>query len=183
MKPEELVDEAVRHDHGPLPEAGALGRWVVAAAPIFAVGIAISMAALLVEIVMRYVFESPTLWAHETTTFLTSVAFVFGGLYCVSTDKHIRVVIVYDYLRPRAKRVMDVLISVVNLASVVFMAWAAWQMVARSAFAPDGSVKIETSGSAWDPMFPGVLKIFLLVVLVVMAIQFVRLAIGYIRGR
>jgi hypothetical protein len=56
-------------------------------------------------------------------------------------------------------------------------------MVGRAAFRPDGSFRLERSGSAWDPVYPGAMKVFLLVVLAVMAVQFAVLAYGYWRRR
>lgn len=179
-----LFDEGaalpLEHDTA-IPQSGWLGEVIVKIAPIFSIGIAVSMLTLLCEIVLRYAFNSPTIWAHEVTTFLTSIAFVFAGLYCVAVDKHIRVVLIYDFLSPKWRRRMDVAISLINLVAVAFMAWAAWQMVQRSAFDPSGHWRLETSGSAWDPMFPGALKVFLLFVLVVMAMQFLRLLAGYLK--
>lgn len=52
----------------------------------------------------------------------------------------------------------------------------------RAAWTPAGEFRLETSGSAWNPVYPGLLKVFLLVVLVALALQFVVLAINYARG-
>ncbi len=52
---------------------------------------------------LRYFFNSPTIWAHETTTFLCGIAFVYGGLYCAARDSHIRVVLIYDHRPPAAR--------------------------------------------------------------------------------
>ena len=43
--------------------------------------------------------------------------------------------------------------------------------------------RLERTGSAWDPVYPGLLKVFLLIVLTVMAVQFIILAWNYARGR
>ena len=180
--------EGVSEDHSILttrsiPETGFLGRWVIKAGPIFAYGILISMAVLMMEVVLRYVFHAPTIWAHETTTFLTALSFVFGGLYCIANNRHIRVVMLYDRLTVKWRRIFDVIISLINFIAAGFLAWAAWQMVQRAAFAPDGTIRIQTSGSAWDPVFPGILKIFLLIVLILMALQFAILSVNYFRRR
>ena len=135
------------------------------------------------EVVLRYVFNSPTIWAHETTIFLCGVAFIYGGLYCAARDRHIRVVLIYDAVPPAVRRVLDVVISVICAAASAMFAWASWTMVQRAAFRPDGSFRLERSGSAWDPVYPGLLKVFLLVVMAVMAIQFAILAVNYARGR
>ena len=90
-----------------LPEAGLLGRLVDRGGYVFAVGIVAAAVILLMEVFLRYVFNRPTIWAHETTTFLCGIAFVYGGLYCASRNSHIRVVLIYDHLSPYWRRVMD----------------------------------------------------------------------------
>jgi TRAP-type C4-dicarboxylate transport system permease small subunit len=163
-------------------EAGWLGKLIDRGGILFAVGITISMLILIQEIVLRYVFGSPTIWAHETTVFLCAVAFVYGGLYCTARDQHIRVVILYDHVSGRARRLLDVAISIVSMVASLFFAWAAWLMVKRAIFRPDGTVHLETSGSAWDPPYPAWLKLFLLATLCVMALQFLILAWNHARN-
>lgn len=164
-----------------LPEAGQLGRFVERAGYVFAAGIVIAAAILLLEVFLRYIFNRPTIWAHETTTFLCGIAFVFGGLFCASRNSHIRVVIIYDLLSPYWRRVMDVVISLVSSIASIFFAYAAWLMVSRAVFAPSGQLRLERSGSAWNPPTPALLKIFLLIILVLLAVQFLILAINHFR--
>lgn len=176
-------DEMPREEHAAVAQSGFLGRWIDRLALSPAMGLVVAMLILIQEVILRYVFGNPTNWAHETTVFLCAISFIYGGLLCTSRDRHIRVVLVYDILPPAARRVADFLISAVCAISAGAFAWAAWQMVKRSAWRPDGSFHLETSGSAWNPAFPGVLKILLMVALIVMAVQFVILAINYARGQ
>lgn len=168
---------------GPIPEAGRLGYVVDKLGVIFAIGIVLSMAVLLFEVVMRYGLASPTIWAHETAIFLSAISFIFGGLYCVARDRHIRVVLIYDWVSPATRRIFDIVISAVTFAASCLLAYAAWAMTERSLWSPDGSIKLETSGSAWDPVYPALTKLFLVIVLVVMAVQFLILAYNYARGK
>ncbi|MBO0347419.1 TRAP transporter small permease subunit [Roseibium sp. CAU 1637] len=165
-----------------LPQAGWLGWVITRIARLFAIGIIVAMVVLVIEIFLRYVFNSPTIWAHETTTFLSAVTFIFGGLFCVARNSHIRVVLLYDIVGPRTRRVLDVLISIACLLASLFFAWAAWLMVKKAMFRPDGSFFLETSGSAWNSPSPALLKIFLLVVMVAMSVQFLILTFNYMRG-
>ena len=166
----------------PLAVSGPLGRWITKTSNVFAFGFLLSMATLIYEIMMRHVFNSPTLWAHETTTFICAVGFVFGGLYCAARDKHIRVVILYDIVGPKMRKTLDVAISIVCMIASGFFAWAAWVMVKRAAFTPGGEIHLETTGSAFNAPYPGVLKVFLLLILIVMALQFLVQAINYARS-
>ena len=175
--------EAPLEEAGPIPEAGLLGRVIDRGGIVFAIGIVAAMLILIQEVVLRYVFNAPTIWAHETTVFLCGIAFIYGGLYCAAHDRHIRVVLIYDALGPRARRSFDIVISLVCMASSAMFAWAGWLMVGRSAFAPDGSFRLDRSGSAWNPVYPGLLKIFLMLAMAILAVQFLVLAVNYARGR
>jgi TRAP-type C4-dicarboxylate transport system permease small subunit len=165
-----------------IAEAGLLGRLIDKGGVIFAVGIVAAMLILIQEVFLRYVLNAPTIWAHETTIFLCALCFIYGGLYCTARNTHIRVVIFYDLVNHRVRRVLDVLISLICAASAGFFAWATWLMVQRAAFTPDGRFRLETSGSAWNPPMPSLLKIFLFVVMLVMCLQLLVLAWGYARG-
>ncbi|WP_412051223.1 TRAP transporter small permease subunit [Hoeflea sp. Naph1] len=177
------VDTVERGDAGAIAEAGLIGRLVDKGGIVFAIGIVASMAILINEVFLRYVFNAPTIWAHETTIFLCGIAFIYGGLYCTARNSHIRVVLIYDFVPASIRRVFDIIISIICAAASAMFAWAAYLMVLRSTFRPDGSFRLERSGSAWDPVFPGALKLFLLFVLTVMALQFIVLAVNYARKR
>ena len=165
---------------GAIPEAGLLGRGIDRLGIIFALAILASAAILGIEVVLRYGFNAPTIWAHETVIFLNATAFVYGGLYVVSRDAHIRVVLIYDQLSRPWRRIFNVGISLICLVATAFFGWAAWQSLVRAVWTPTGAIRLESSGSAWDPPTPGMLKIFLFTILVVMAVQFAILAWGYL---
>ncbi|WP_037915565.1 TRAP transporter small permease subunit [Sulfitobacter sp. 20_GPM-1509m] len=164
------------------PEAGRLGRIIDRGGYVFAAGIVLAACILLLEVFLRYVFNSPTLWAHETTTFLCGLAFLYGGLFSVSRNSHIRVVLIYDAIGPRAKRWLNVAISILSLIASGFFAFACWIMVTKSYWTPAGAFRMETSGSAWNPPTPALVKGFLFLILIAMAIQFLILAINYLRA-
>ena len=175
--------KAVETAKGAVAQAGRLGWMIDKGGIIFAVGIVVAMLILIQEIFLRYVLNAPTIWAHEMTIFLCAIAFIYGGLYCAARNSHIRVVIIYDRLHGRIRRAFDIIISLVCATSAAFFAWAAWLMVGRAAFTPDGSFRLETSGSAWNPPTPALLKIFMLVVLTLLTAQFLVLAVNYARGK
>ncbi|WP_246832887.1 MULTISPECIES: TRAP transporter small permease subunit [unclassified Thalassospira] len=178
------VAELIDDNRAVMPaESGLFGRCVNYLGSIFAIGFLCSMAALIFEICMRHIFNAPTIWAHETTTFLCAMGFVFAGLFCASRNQHIRVVIIYDMVSPKARRILNIVISLICAVSSGFFAFAAWLMVKRAAFSPNGGIRLETSGSAWNPPFPAILKIFMLVIMVALTIQFLILAYNYARQK
>lgn len=178
------TDEHVERERGQaITQAGVLGKLVDAGGNVFAAALIIATVILVAEVVLRYVFASPTSWVHETTIFLVALTFSYGGLYCAARDSHIRVVILYDVVKGKWRRYLDIIISLVCASASGIFAWAAWSMVKKAVFRPDGSVRLETTGSQWDPAFPAYLKIFLFCVLFVTAIQFVVLAVNFARGK
>lgn len=177
--PASIVPDALPEQ---VPEvSGLMGHAVDKVSSVFAYGFILAMGILIFEIFMRHVFNSPTLWVHETTTFLSAIGFVFGGLYCAARDKHIRVVIFYDIVGPKMRKSLDVAISIVCMTASGFFAWAAWLMVKRATLTPTGDIHFETTGSAFNAPYPGILKLFLLVILILLVVQFLIHAINYVR--
>ena len=174
---------ARRGTSGPPAVSGRFGRVVHALGAVVATFFLISTGIVLYEIVSRYVFDAPTRWAHETTTFLCAIGFLFGGLYALSHDRHIRVVLIYEAVPEAVRRWFDVVISTVGLVAVLFFAYAAWATVKRSWFAPGGGgLKLETSGSAFDAPYPALIKGLLFVVVLAMAVQFVVHIVNTLRA-
>ena len=67
------------------------------------------------EVVARYFFNAPTIWAHESTIALTAIGFVFGGAYTMQRRGHIAITIVYSLFPPRFRKVLDVFNVLVEL--------------------------------------------------------------------
>lgn len=158
-----------------------LSRLLTPLGLIFGIGFLLVTIFSFYEVVMRYVFDAPTIWVHETTTTLTALCFAFAGVYCLGTDRHIRVVLLYDLVSARVRRVLDVIISLVGAAACALMAWAAYEFAHKAFFTPSGRFHLETSGSAWDPPAPAIVKAALFIVLCVMCIQFLLQAFGHLR--
>ncbi len=125
------------------------------------------------EVLMRYLFNAPTIWVHETASFLGGCLFVYGGIYALSTNKHVRVVLIYDLVSNRVRRWLNVFHHIMGIIFSGLLSWAAYQMVQDSWFTPFGDIRLETSGSAFDPSFPALVKGMIFVTLCIMFIQFI----------
>lgn len=169
-------------NEGDVPE-DALAAGILKLGYIFAAMFLLSMAILIFEVIMRYAFNRPTIWVHETTIFLCAICFVFGGLHSVARDGHIRVVLIYDYVGDGIKRWLDVAIyTICGLATGIF-SFTLWPTVIKSFWAPNGEFRMITSGSAWNPAYPTYLRTFLFIILVVMTLQFALFVFHRIRGK
>lgn len=135
---------------------------------LFIVTVAISF----FEVVMRYVFDSPTIWVHETASFIGGGLFVFGGAYALATNKHVRVVLIYDVVSPTVRHCLNLFHHLMGLLMSGLLIWASWQMVSSAWLSPMGGLHLETSGSAWNPPFPAYIKASILLTSCLMFVQF-----------
>ena len=135
---------------------------------LFVLTVAIS----LFEVVMRYCFNAPTIWVHESASFIGGALFIYGGIYSLANDKHVRVVLIYDHVSERAKQCLNIFHSMSGLILSTLLIYGAWLMVTNAWLTPNGQWRLETSGSAWNPVYPALLKGVILLVLLVMFLQF-----------
>lgn len=123
------------------------------------------------EVVLRYGFNNPTSWAHETTLMLVGIGMLWGGSYCMAEDRHIRVTVVRDAMPPKVKRVVDLIVAFLTLLFCAGLAWAGYVMAEKALFDPTGAFRMQRSGSAFDSPSPAVVKCVLFVVVVLMTAQ------------
>lgn len=97
------------------------------------------------EVVLRYIFNSPTTWAWEVNSMLFRGIAIIGGAYVLLLDAHVRVDLLYRKVSPRARLVFDLISYILIILSLIIviwksadMAWGAWKTKARSptAFGP-----------------------------------------------
>lgn len=125
------------------------------------------------EVFSRYLFNAPTIWVHETASFLGGSLFVIGGSYALASNKHVRVVLIYDMVSQRTRHWLNIFHHIAGLVFSGLLIYAAFQMVSNAWFTPWGDFQLETSGTAWNPPFPALLKGLILFTVCVMFVQFV----------
>ncbi len=117
------------------------------------------------EVVMRYVFERPTLWVNEMSLWVAGAVYLTAGLYALQQRSHIRIFIIYDIVPRWAQRLFDIL-SVLCVCIFSFaVIWGGY----GEAYAK--LMRWETFGTAWDPPIPATIKPLILVTLVLLALQ------------
>lgn len=131
----------------------------------------VAMLVSVYEVIMRYGFNAPTEWAHETTMFLVATIFALGGPYALATNRHIQIRILLDRLSPQKRSWLDLLNLVLGILFCLAIGYAAWILAFNATHAPDGSWRLETSGSSWNPPLPAFIKIIILVSIALMALQ------------
>jgi len=81
------------------------------------------IAMLCYEVLLRYVFNAPTIWAHETTKQLFGMYAVLMGAYCLRYGHHVRIDAIYGTLSKRTQAILD---SITYLFIFLFLALMFW---------------------------------------------------------
>lgn len=165
------------------PERNGLDRLVSKGARVAAWIIFLAMAISVIEVLLRYVFNSPTSWVHESVVFLVAVSFALGGPAALARNSHIRVKVLYDNVGPRLRHWMDRFNDLVILAFCLTMSYAAFHMFWRASHNPMGDWQLERSGTSWNPPIPGLIKGVILFALVLMTVQALLHFIQSLRAR
>lgn len=126
---------------------------------------AIITAIIFYEVVMRYVFASPTLWVNEMSLWLAGAIYLSAGLYAMQQRSHIRIFILYDMAPRWLQRVFDV------ISTLCICTFAAAVIYGGYGEARDKFLRWETFGTAWDPPIPATLKPLILLTVLIVAIQ------------
>ncbi|MEM9010983.1 MAG: TRAP transporter small permease [Pseudomonadota bacterium] len=127
--------------------------------------IAILVGVMFFEVVMRYVFERPTLWANELSLWLAGFVFLFAGLYAMQQRSHIRIFLLYDLMPRWLQKICDTASVLMIVGFAVAMVWGAYGE------ARDKFFRWETFGTAFDPPIPATMKPILIVCICMVAIQ------------
>lgn len=132
----------------------------------------IVVAATAYEVVARYFFRKPTMWANELTVLVCAVAFMVAGPFVMRTDEHLNITLIYDVAPAWLKRVF---------ATIKYLV-IVWLCIALAVFCFDSGweplVKWELAGTQWNPPLPAIVKPLIVAVAAVMAVQS---TINYVR--
>ncbi|MDV6317560.1 TRAP transporter small permease [Chromohalobacter sp. HP20-39] len=154
-----------------VPVRSAFDRGVVWCARRVAWLVFIAMAISVYEVIMRYGFNSPTSWVHESVVMLVGVTFALSGPAALASNKHIRVRVLYDSAGPRLKLWLDRFNDLVTFVFCLGMSYAAFTMFWTATHNPMGEWDLERSGTSWNPPFPAYVKTIIMVALIVMCVQ------------
>ena len=113
--------------------------WLVGLQILFVVGV------IVYEVILRYGFGTPTLWANEVMIYLTAMAYLLGGGYALLHRRHVTVDVLYARLSPRTRARLDLVTLIFFLFYLVTLVWAGW------IWAWDSMKLGETTGTPWNP--------------------------------
>lgn len=112
----------------------------------------IAAAITVYEVIMRYAFNSPTVWAHELTILLCALGYLWSSGYVTQKNTHIRITAVYDLLPLKARLLLDLFAVVFGFIVIGLLLYAAWGKGLRAIWV------WERTGSSWDPPLYAIVK-------------------------
>ena len=120
---------------------------------------------MLYEVVVRYVFESPTLWANELSLWIAGFIFLLSGLYAMQQRSHIRIFLLYDVMPRPLQKICDVISTALIFVFAAGLIWGGFNE------ARDKFLRWETFGTAFDPPIPATMKPLILLLVSLVAVQ------------
>lgn len=134
----DLLERVVRAIERVTRLFGHLGAWLV-------VALVLSM---VYEVVMRYAFGAPTMWAYEVGYMLMGTSFMLTIAYAMVTRSHVRVDFVYERLGVRGQALVDLVGYLFFLLPIVtWTCFGLWNYLLQAYASGEGSGQ-----SAWNPV-------------------------------
>ena len=74
---------------------------------LVSIGVPLMVLSLSFEVISRYLFDAPTLWAQDTSIFFFGYVGLIGGAYVMREKAHINVDLFYAHMSVRGKAACD----------------------------------------------------------------------------
>ena len=127
--------------------------------------IALLVGVMMYEVVLRYVFESPTLWANELSLWMAGFVFILAGFYAMQQRSHIRIFLLYDMMPRGFQKACDTVSTFLILLFAFFLVYGGFGEAKAKL------LRWETFGTVFDPPIPATLKPLVLLVVCLVAAQ------------
>jgi TRAP-type mannitol/chloroaromatic compound transport system permease small subunit len=98
------------------------------------------------EVFMRYVFNSPTTWGFEATTFLYGLHYMFGLTYTDLYDGHVKVDIFSSRMSQNVQRLLKIFTNLIFFIPVM-----ACMTIWSFNFAYNSTIGHEVNPTSWAP--------------------------------
>jgi len=116
----------------------------------FAWTILVMTFAMSYEVIVRYLFNSPTSWSLDVAFIMYGALFMMGGAYTLSRGGHVRGDFIYRLWQPRTQaKVEFVLYFLFFFPGVIALVLAGWKYASRSW----GYLEVSVNSPAGVPIF------------------------------
>lgn len=106
------------------------------------------------EIVSRYVFIMPTVWASELMIYFCAILYILGAAWTLQVGRHVKIDMVWGKVSQRGRRILDIFTFPFFALYMVLLIWVGFE------FAKESIALRETSGTPWDPPIYPIKTIF-----------------------
>ncbi|MCK9516254.1 MAG: TRAP transporter small permease subunit [Ottowia sp.] len=103
--------------------------------------------ALVYEVVSRYIFNRPTIWAYDMTYMFAGALFMLGTPYALHKGAHVRLDFVLASLKPRWQALMDLILYLIVYFPAVYLFLTVGYAFALKSWQQQESMPT----SAWSP--------------------------------
>jgi TRAP-type mannitol/chloroaromatic compound transport system permease small subunit len=116
------------------------------------------------EVVLRYVFDKPTIWVWDLGVQLQAFIIALGGSYALRMKSHVSIDILVSKLPERKRAILDSFTDVLMMSGILVLLWRLW-------LSAELAVNIgERWTSGWaPPIYP--LKVVLVIAVAIMFFQ------------
>ena len=98
------------------------------------------------ELILRNVFNHPTIWAHEISVMVFGVLAITSGAYTLKERAHVNMDLFYLKLSERGKAIMDIIVFPAFFVFVIVILWLGWEFAIRAIALNERSI------STWSPI-------------------------------
>ncbi|MFC6669831.1 TRAP transporter small permease subunit [Marinobacterium aestuariivivens] len=102
------------------------------------------------EVVMRYLFNMPTIWVHEASYLLLGMQYLMAGGFALLHGAHVRVDVMYNFLPERGRVGMDIFTSMFFFIFALALTGTSWTFF-MNAWSM-GETTVETWGIQYWPV-------------------------------
>jgi len=86
-------------------------------------GVWLMVIILCYEVLLRYAFDAPTIWAHETTKQVFGMYSVLLGAYCLRYGHHVKIDLIYSAVPKRTQAIFDSITTLIIFLFLFLMLW------------------------------------------------------------
>ncbi len=89
--------------------------------------IVVIMLCTTIEVILRYAFNSPTIWVWPVNRQIFGVYILFAGIYAMAKNTHIRIEVIYNRFTKKGRKTADLLALLAFVCFIVVLIWqSAW---------------------------------------------------------
>ena len=102
------------------------------------------------EVIMRYAFNAPTIWAFEATTLIYGMHFVLSFAYTHKHNGHVAIDVIENQFPTKVRTVLRIVVNIVLFLPTVGLL-AIWSII----YAGDSWANWELASTSWaPPLYP-----------------------------